>query len=516
MAAVPAVRLNVVGVLWDAGFQEAAFLVKHLAKAYHTLEAEVQSEVLTDWELLLPSRLKRLDADDEVSLDARTYSARALVTANDGFYIGTPAELLAWAQRRYGYRHVPNARLYARAAEAAFRSWMLSTGDIFCFMDVAVGVEEAERIIFQLYKDTCPKTAENFRALCTGEKGTSRSGVKLHYKRSPFHRVVKRGWVQGGDIVSGGGDGGESIYGASFPDESFSVRHDKPGMLSMSSDGPNTNNSQFFITLDAAPWLDFKRVAFGRVIAGFTHVRAMSELRVENERPVRECVVEECGEYVHAGKMPEEEEEKSSAGSLFSACRRLFNPLDLDGSNAVSPHELLRAVKADADRLRAVCGGEGVYKLSVWLERQEHDVAFEAFSSAVMEIAELCAADEESSPDGEYKEWFGVDARRPKTKKRFLDLRRPKTKLRKLRELFDAIDTSGDNEVDMAELLDFMHRSDSALRSAFPFHATELKVAFDFLDRDGSGSVTWSEFVHAASILLARPGGRRAGWRRRM
>lgn len=106
------------------------------------------------------------------------------------------------------------------------------------FFDVTIGKRPAGRVTFELYDDVVPKTAENFRALCTGEKGVGKAGVPLHFKGSQFHRVIKQFMVQGGDFTAGDGTGGESIYGAKFEDENLELKHDRPFLLSMANAGP--------------------------------------------------------------------------------------------------------------------------------------------------------------------------------------------------------------------------------------------------------------------------------------
>lgn len=165
------------------------------------------------------------------------------------------------------------------------------------FFDVTAGGKPLGRVTMELYADLVPKTAENFRALCTGEKGLGKTGKPLHYKGSIFHRVIKQFMIQGGDFTAGDGTGGESIYGAKFEDEAFPKKHEKPFLLSMANAGPNTNGSQFFITTVATPHLDDKHVVFGQILNGKSVVRQIENTQTASgDKPLKELVIADCGQ----------------------------------------------------------------------------------------------------------------------------------------------------------------------------------------------------------------------------
>ena len=161
------------------------------------------------------------------------------------------------------------------------------------YFDIRIGDVDLGRVTFQLFDDEAPLTCKNFRYMCS-------MGIfnkeKPSYQDTKFHRVIKDFMLQGGDITRGDGTGGYSIYGESFKDENFNLTHNQPGLLSMANSGPDTNNSQFFITTKKTPWLDNKHVVFGIIISGFDIIKKIENLETDkNDKPIEDIIISKCG-----------------------------------------------------------------------------------------------------------------------------------------------------------------------------------------------------------------------------
>ncbi|XP_037445345.1 peptidyl-prolyl cis-trans isomerase-like [Triticum dicoccoides] len=215
-------------------------------------------------------------------------------TDGDGNGVCFPYDVLLDILRRLPRRDVAKSRCVCRVWRALLDAH--KPLPLMVFFDVTIGGTPAGRIVMELFAKDVPKTAENFRALCTGEKGVGRSGKPLHYKGSAFHRVIPDFVIQGGDFTRGNGTGGESIYGGKFPDENFIRKHIKPGMVSMANAGPDTNGSNFFICTVPCALLDGKHVVFGEVVEGMDVLRNIEKVGSRSGMCAKSVIIADSGQ----------------------------------------------------------------------------------------------------------------------------------------------------------------------------------------------------------------------------
>ena len=267
------VLLSVVGNLDDPAFHECRLLATAISEEFAPVTLEIKALVETDYLDFLQKITK------EIGGDAYNHKLSPFVYYNGCNYVGGVVEFRKWARKVYEIALDNEQSIYDEIASKAKDSWMKNSNNSFCYMDVQiVGEPQPTRVLIEMYDDLCPNTCDNFRRLCTGQSGRS-------YVGSPFHRVMKDGYVQGGDIDGGRGDGGDSASGGTFADEGFAVSHGRAGIVSMANVGPHTNKSQFFVTLKNMSWLDKKCVAFARVVFGMGVFNQINNLPEENQRP---------------------------------------------------------------------------------------------------------------------------------------------------------------------------------------------------------------------------------------
>jgi peptidyl-prolyl cis-trans isomerase-like 6 len=291
MARESTVKLSVYGLLNDVTFHMAKCCSEdlHEKDPVKYPEPDIHGMLEFEWDLFVESKRKELR--DEMWV----FDDKAMAFANDAL-IGSPQVFLRWAEQEHNYENFRPLPLYITLAEEAYNTHLASKKHDYVYMDVTIGGVQAGRLLIELFSDIVPKTCANFRALCTGENGESHySEFRLHYEGSQFHRIVKNGWVQGGDIWLKKGDGGESIYGPVFEDENFAISHDRRGIVGMANKGRHTNGSQFYITLQPAKWMDTKYVAFGQVIEGTRTLAAIEKQETVNERPINPITIASSG-----------------------------------------------------------------------------------------------------------------------------------------------------------------------------------------------------------------------------
>ncbi|XP_028413509.1 probable inactive peptidyl-prolyl cis-trans isomerase-like 6 [Dendronephthya gigantea] len=285
--------LSIYGLLKNVEFHQASGIAEDL---YNQNKDEFHPPIckgMLEYEWVAFIENKRQSIGGELW----SFSAEVLI-CEDNSMIGDFEIFKKWIEANYqlsDYRPLP---LWHAMAKEKYKTHLLESKHNFVFLDIQVSSESIGRLLIELYSDKCPKTCSNFLELCHGalvadEKADTTK--KLTYKQSIFHRIVPNGWIQGGDFITQKGIGGQSIYGALFEDENFSVPHNKRGIVGMANKGRHTNSSQFYITLQPTPWMDTKYVAFGQVIEGMDVLKTLEEQETYNERPKQTCMIVNCG-----------------------------------------------------------------------------------------------------------------------------------------------------------------------------------------------------------------------------
>ncbi|OON14847.1 peptidyl-prolyl cis-trans isomerase, cyclophilin-type [Opisthorchis viverrini] len=285
-------KVEIYGHMKKEPFQKALYCAQDLYEAHPKIfqKPEIHGLLEFDWTTYLFVKKRELGGR------YWKYTSPVLVILNNEV-LGSDEDFRKWAEENhscYDYRPVA---LYTMLGNEAYVNALYERNRIFVSMLITIGGERCGPLLLELYSDILPKTCENFRALCTGEKGhvpkNEVESYKMHYKGTLFFRLVKNGWIQGGDVLHSRGNDGCSIYGRTFEDENFAIKHDRRGILSMANAGRHTNDSQFFITLTPTPWMDNLYVAFGRVIEGSLTLDLMEEVPTQNERPTKDICISE-------------------------------------------------------------------------------------------------------------------------------------------------------------------------------------------------------------------------------
>ena len=286
------VVVTVAGKLNDAAFQRAKKAAEFLADAEGEFTANVVSLLPFDYELFVQGILPAFP-------DVREHDGAVLCYLGEpnggATYLGHLDPFMAWCRETYDYEDETDEDIYARLAETHMRGFIEKTGREYVTMEVCADGAVEGTLLIELFTDIAPKTCANFRAFALGEEEKTAGRT---YEGCPVHRVVRDGWFQTGDVLEGNGRGVTSVYGDTFADETFKVHHDTPGVLAMAGAKKHTNGCQFYVAQAPLPFLDGRRVGFGRVVDGLGLMRKINaEELTFAERPVRDVRIGKCARF---------------------------------------------------------------------------------------------------------------------------------------------------------------------------------------------------------------------------
>ncbi|XP_062896847.1 probable inactive peptidyl-prolyl cis-trans isomerase-like 6 isoform X1 [Mobula hypostoma] len=288
----PSLQLEVIGCLTHPDFCQVKCTAEVLRLTFPLRLAEPVIRPLLEfaWDTYLAEMKKQRGSD------IWGFSSCVMCFLN-GQLLGDEKDFLEWASAEFSYIDYRPKPLYEAIASDFYSKYLKDTKHTFVYMEISIEQQPVGRLLFELFTDICPKTCKNFAALCTAEASSSPVDTQPCYKGTIFHRLVKNGWIQGGDVLSNRGDGGVSTYGETFNDENFAISHCKRGILGMANKGPHTNGSQFYITLQPTLWMNTRFVSFGHLIAGTEVLNKLEVVPTYNERPTMECKITDCGYY---------------------------------------------------------------------------------------------------------------------------------------------------------------------------------------------------------------------------
>jgi len=294
------VVVTVAGKLNDSTFQQCKMAAEHLMAVEPGFKANIISLLPTDYDLYVG---EVLPAFPEITRHNGSVLCFTGDPAAGAAYIGAMKMFLGWCKNTYSYVDGTHKIFYERLAKKHMQRFMDSTGRDYCTLDISVGGTVEGTLLIELFSDVAPKTCANFCAFIKGHAAPGSSAAPQTYASCPVHRVVKDGWVQSGDVVDGTGTGSVSIFGRTFADETFAVKHDKPGIVAMASSGPHTNGCQFYVTQAPLAFLDGKKVGFGRVVDGLRLLKILNRAEVDTaERPVAAIKISAAAMYGHTAK----------------------------------------------------------------------------------------------------------------------------------------------------------------------------------------------------------------------
>jgi len=288
-------KIKVFGLLKEAEFHQAQLFATALCSAKPETFADPDCCGMIEYEWLHFLETKKQQLGGQMW----TYKDTTMVFVDETL-IGCTEKFSEWAAENHDFRDLRPLPLFHALAKQEYKTRLQSTKHSFVYLNITVDKDGKDKgqMVIELFNDLLPITCENFKELCKGEMKESKMHdppIKLSYQNSIIHRVVKNGWLQGGDFLGAKGNNGWSIYGETFEDENYAVRHDKRGIVGMANKGRHSNASQFYITLQETPWMDYQYVAFGQVIEGLSLLDRLEVVETFNERPVTNCTIVECG-----------------------------------------------------------------------------------------------------------------------------------------------------------------------------------------------------------------------------